>query len=99
MNKPELVIEIANRLQLTRVQAEAAVNAVLDTITTKVAAGEDVTLHGFGTFKRVHKPERQAVNPATREPVTVPAKDVPQFKAAGAFEAAVNGSKATVAAA
>jgi|SRR5690606_5180915 len=99
MNRKQLVTEVATRLQITRTQAEASVNAVLDIITTRVAAGEDVALFGFGTFKRVHKPARQAVNPATREPVTVAAKDVPVFKPAGAFEAAVNGGKVTVAAA
>ena len=50
MKKSEFASHVASRTSLTRAGAEAAVNAVLTTITDTLAKGDTVTIAGFGTF-------------------------------------------------
>ena len=99
MNKAQLAETVAVQHGLTKTQAADILGTVFATITDKVAAGEDVTLFGFGAFKKHHKPARVMRNPQTGDPIDVEAKDVPRFSPAGAFEAAVKSGGRTVAAA
>ena len=50
MNKATLVAKIAEQADLTRKQAEAALNAFTDTVTEALKADDKVQLMGFGTF-------------------------------------------------
>eukprot|EP00798_Chlamydomonas_sp_ICE-L_P029066 gene29066-32271_t len=56
-----------------------------------VAAGERVTLIGFGTFERRARSARTCRNPKTGEPIEVAAAMTPAFKAATGFKNKVNG--------
>ena len=51
MNKSELIEAIAKASELTKADAERALNATIDTVVKAVAKGDTVTLVGFGTFK------------------------------------------------
>ena len=55
-----------------------------------MVAGEKVQLVGFGTFEVNERPERQGVNPATGEKITIAAKKVVKFKAGADLTDAVN---------
>ncbi len=81
MNKTDLVNAIANEAKLTKVQAKAALEAALCAVGGTLAKGDKVALIGFGTFAVVEKGERQGVNPATKEKITIPARKVIKFKA------------------
>lgn len=81
MNKTELVNAVAEKAQLTKVQAKAAVEASLEAIAEELAKGESVALIGFGTYSVVEKGERTGINPATKEKITIAAKKVIKFKA------------------
>ena len=70
--------------------AEKAVSAVFDTIVEKVAEGEDVRIVGFGVFERHERKERIGSNPRTGDPITIPASNVPAFKAGKVFRNAVS---------
>lgn len=83
MNRKDLIAAITPRFGGDKTIAELAVDSVLDTITQTLASGEKVGVHGFGAFQLVHKPERGAFNPSTREPVTVPESWTVKFKPAG----------------
>ena len=52
--------------------------------------GEKIQLVGFGTFEVSKKPERQGINPATKEKITIAAANVPKFKAGAALKNALN---------
>jgi nucleoid DNA-binding protein len=52
--------------------------------------GQEVNLPGFGKFSVVWREETQRRNPATGEPVTVPAHNVVRFKLGSALKAAVS---------
>lgn len=90
MNKTELISKVAAENKLTQKLTAAAVDTILSTIIDTVAAGESVSLPGFGTFSVKHREARQGRNPATGEAMEIAAKDVPVFKAAKAFKEKVN---------
>lgn len=82
MNKTDLVNEIAAKAGLNKVAAKAALDACLESIEQALANEDKVQLLGFGTFAVVEKPERQGINPATKEKITIPARKVVKFKPA-----------------
>ena len=90
MNKTELISKVAAENKLTQKLTAAAVDTILSTIIDTVAAGESVSLPGFGTFSVKHREARQGRNPVTGEAMEIAAKDVPVFKAAKAFKEKVN---------
>ena len=90
MNKTELVAAVAAKAGLTKDQAAKAVGAVFGTMTEALAKGEAVQLIGFGTFEVRERAEKQGINPATKETITIPAAKVPAFKAGKALKDAVN---------
>lgn len=81
MNKTELVAKIAEGAGLSKVDAKKALDATLEAITNAVKAGDKVALVGFGTFDVTERAERQGINPATKETITIPAKKLVKFKA------------------
>ena len=89
MNKTELVNAIAEKAQLTKVQAKAALEAALEAVAEALAKGEKVALIGFGTLSVVEKGERTGINPATKAKITIPAKKVIKFKAGAELAAKV----------
>ena len=89
MNKTELINAVAERSGLTKKAANDAVEAVLEPITNALANGEKVTLVGFGQFEVRERAARKGDNPATGEPIDIPAAKVPAFKAGKALRDAV----------
>lgn len=51
MNKNDLVNSVARKAVISKKESEAAVNAVLDTITESLSNGESVKIVGFGIFE------------------------------------------------
>lgn len=78
MNKGDLVNEVAKVLS-TKKDAQAAVDAVLQAITTALTTGDTVTLVGFGTFKTVERQARKGRNPQTGAEMEIAGKKVPKF--------------------
>jgi DNA-binding protein HU-beta len=90
MNKTDLIKKIAAENELTRKQATAVVDGVLNAIMDSLAAREPVTLFGFGNFSCKHRDARQGRNPANGEPVEIAASNTPVFKPAKVFKEKVN---------
>lgn len=80
MTKTDLTNEIAAKAGLTKVQAKAALDATLESISQALTNGDKVQLIGFGTFAVVEKPERKGRNPRTKEEITIAARKVVKFK-------------------
>ena len=89
MTKVELIAAVAEKANLTKKDAEAAVNGALDVITESLKGGDKVTLVGFGTFEVKERAERTCLNPQTKETINVPASKAPSFKAGKALKDAV----------
>jgi len=66
------------------------VNFIFDSIKSEVAAGNKVSLSGFGHFNSVLRPEREGRNPATSEPIIISKHSIVKFKPSQAFKDAVN---------
>lgn len=81
MNKTELVKKISEKAGLSQADGKKALEATLEAIKESLAAGEAVQLIGFGTFSVAERPERQGINPLTKQPITIAAKKVAKFKA------------------
>jgi len=89
MNKTELVADVAEKAGLSKRDAEKAVNAVFESITESLKAGDKVSLVGFGTFDVKERAERMCKNPRTGEAVVSPAVRVPGFKAGKGLKEAI----------
>lgn len=81
MNKTELIYAIAEKANLTKAQAKAALEATLMTITEQLAEGNKVALIGFGTFDVTEKGARKGINPQTKQVIEIAARKVVKFKA------------------
>ena len=66
-----------------------ALAAIIGAVVKTVAAGDTVTLVGFGTFKSANRAARTGKNPKTGATLKIPATTVPKFTAGTAFKAAV----------
>ena len=81
MTKTDLINEIAAKANLTKVQAKAALDATLESISQALANDDKIQLIGFGTFSVVEKPARKGHNPRTKEVIEIPAHKAIKFKA------------------
>ncbi|MDR0916118.1 MAG: HU family DNA-binding protein [Oscillospiraceae bacterium] len=81
MNKTELIAKVATAAGLSKKDSEKALDAVVDSITEALAAGDKVQIVGFGIFTVKDRAPRVGRNPKTLETIDIPATRVPQFKA------------------
>ena len=81
MNKTELIEKIANSANLSKADAKKALDATVDAIKAALVEGDKVQLIGFGTFSVNERPAREGINPATKEKITIAAKQVAKIKA------------------
>jgi DNA-binding protein HU-beta len=89
VNKAELISAVAERSELTKKDAEKAVNALISVITDTLANRDKVQLVGFGTFEVRERAERKGRNPQTKEEIIIAASKAPVFKAGKALKDAV----------
>lgn len=81
MTKNKLIQTLAKNTNVTREQAGAVLNNLLEIIGDELAAGEKVQITGFGTFEVRERGERTGRNPYTGETIQVAASRHPAFVA------------------
>jgi len=69
---------------------EQAVDVIFEEISAALERGDRVELRGFGAFSVRARDARKGRNPRTGEPVSVPAKKVPFFKAGKELRMRIN---------
>ncbi len=79
VGREQLTRSIAQSADLSQKQAQAALEATIDTIREALQRGDEVRLVGFGSFKVRTSAARRGVNPRDRKPIEVPAKDRVRF--------------------
>ena len=89
MNKAELINAIAEKANLTKVDAKSALDATINAIADALAANDKVAILGFGTFSVQEKEARTGINPRTKEKIEIPARKAVKFKAGADLEAKV----------
>ncbi|MBR6027806.1 MAG: HU family DNA-binding protein [Clostridia bacterium] len=90
MNKMELVAKLAEKAEVSKKDAEKALNAFVEVVTDELAGKGKVQVVGFGTFEVKERGERVGRNPQTGEQITISASKAPVFKAGKALKDAVN---------
>ncbi|MBI5254610.1 HU family DNA-binding protein [Candidatus Falkowbacteria bacterium] len=96
MNKDKLAAIIAEKCNVTKKQAEDALDCFVETTMNTIKAGDEVTLTGFGTFSARTRKGRVGVNPQkTSEPITIPDTLVVKFKAGQRLKKYLKTKKAT----
>jgi DNA-binding protein HU-beta len=90
VNKADLVEAVRSAADLTRGQAEMAVDAMVSEVMSAVTSGERVTVAGFGSFNPSSRAARTGRNPQTGEPVRIAASKGVRFAPATAFKQAMN---------
>ena len=90
MTKADLITVVAQKTNLSKKDSDKAVAEVLDAITETLAAGEKVSLVGFGTFEVKERAAREGINPRTKEKIIIPASKLPSFKAGKALKEEVS---------
>jgi DNA-binding protein HU-beta len=93
VNKGELIESIATSCELSKAQAERALNSMISAIEGELKRGNDVQIVGFGTFKVSSRAARTAKNPQTGATVKVAARKVPKFSPGKGLKDLVNGAK------
>ena len=94
MNRVEFVENVAKVSGLKKSDADKAVTAFMDVVTETLAKGDEIRLLGFGTFCVTHRAATEGRNMQTGEPIKVPERNLPKFKAGKNLkEAVMNGVK------
>jgi len=93
VNKAELIQALAEHYDGNKADAAKALNAVVQTITYQAAAGEKVSITGFGVFEKISRGERMVRNPRTGERKLAEPTAVPRFRAGTDLKAYVSGAK------
>lgn len=90
MNKNELIDFIATQSELSKPQAEKALNAFLEGVSVTLKRGDKVSLVGFGNFDVSRRKESTGRNPRTGEEIKIPAGNRVKFTAGKQLKEIVN---------
>ena len=90
MNKQDLILQVANKVQITQRLSDDILSNTLESIMKALSKGDKVTLVGFGTFEPRKRKERKGTNPQTGQEIQIPSSVVPKFSAGKQFKQAVN---------
>jgi len=80
MTKQDLVNEVS-KIGITKKQSAEVVDAMFGAVKDALAAGDKVSLVGFGSFMVRERAARDGRNPRTGKALKIAAKKVPVFKA------------------
>jgi len=96
LSRGDIINSVAAEVDMPKSKVDEVIKAFEGTIARHIGTGDEVRMAGFGTFKTSQRSARTSRNPRTGEPVDVPARTAPSFKAGKALKDAANssGSKA-----
>jgi DNA-binding protein HU-beta len=80
MNRGELIKVLSTRAELSQEAVKRVLTEFADVVGTAVKSGDDVSISGFGVFKRSIKKARVGRNPLSGEQINIPEKRVITFK-------------------
>ncbi len=90
MNKNDLAAAVALKVEMSKTDATAVVETVLDVITKALKKGTEVRLVGFGSFYVHSRKASKGRNPRTGATITIKPTKLPKFKPGKALKDAVN---------
>lgn len=90
MNKADLVTSMAEKSDLSKKDAEKALNAFVESVEDALVKGDKVQLVGFGSFEVRQRAARKGRNPQTKKEITIKAAKAPIFRVGKALKDMVN---------
>ena len=90
MNRTELISVMSENANMTKVDAEKALKAFIDTVTEELKNGGKIQLVGFGSFEVVERAARTGRNPKDGSTIQIPASKSPKFKAGRSLKDMIN---------
>ena len=91
MNKKQFADKLALKLGVTKAQGMDMVNGFTELVGEILASGDDINIVGFGKFLVSELPERNGMNPQTKEPMKLKATKIVRFSAGETLKKAVRG--------
>lgn len=85
MTKADVVAEIADQTGIEKVAVQTAVEAFMTSVKKSLSTGENVYLRGFGSFIVKERAEKIGRNISAKEPIVIPAHNIPAFKPSKTF--------------
>ena len=92
MMKTDLEVQLAEQLDVSKVDARDLLNVILDEITLALSRNDRVSFIGFGTFDVRPRAAREGRNPQTGASIKIPASNGVHFKPGKALKDAVAAS-------
>lgn len=93
MNKSELVQSLASKTDMTKAEAQRAVEALFNTkdgiMTRALKKGDRIQITGFGTFETRKRKARTGRNPRTGKEIKIGPTTTPSFRPGKALKDAV----------
>ena len=89
MNKTDLIQEIADKTNSSRIDAQKFFDAFTDVVESALKNDDQVQITGFGKFYVQKRDARQGINPQTKEKMNIAASKVPKFTAGNALKDAI----------
>jgi DNA-binding protein HU-beta len=89
MTKAEIVNEVAKATGIEKIAVQTVIESFMECVKDSLAKGNPVYLRGFGSFIIKHRAQKAARNITQRTTMTIPEHDIPAFKPAKVFVAAV----------
>lgn len=93
INKLELVNELAERLGVSKVEAERNLTTLQEIIVENVVEGNEVKLSGFIHLYPTTQKARTVKNPSNGEEIEVPEKTTVRARVLGKFKDRVSGKR------
>jgi DNA-binding protein HU-beta len=90
MSKKKLIETISDTANLSKKEAEAALKAVMESITKLLAQGDSIVLPGFASFSVKMRAARTGRNPSTGQTIEIPASKAVSFKMRTALKEIIN---------
>ena len=90
LDKKDFINEMANRCQITKVEAREQYEAVFGVLIDLLSKNNTVLITGLGKFEIKERQERKGRNPATGENILIPSKKVLSFKVSKTLKDIIN---------
>jgi DNA-binding protein HU-beta len=94
LSRGDIVDSVAAEVDMPQTKVDAVLKAFEGAIARQLGTGGEIRMAGFGTFKVTERSARTSRNPRTGEPVEVPARTAPSFKAGKSLKDAAAASSA-----
>ena len=90
MNKAELILAVADKAEINKRDAEAAIDAAIALVEAALIKGEQVKISGFGIFAKKERAAREGTNPSNQQKIVIPASASISFKVSKSLKAKLN---------